>query len=276
MTNMNDVAGLDAALPADDRGLAYGEGVFETILVRDGAPLLWSHHLARLTQGCERLGLVVPSITALESCLGVCGGQGLEVLKIIVTGGSGGRGYKAPASPEPRLRARSMPFAVNHQARRGITARMCSLRVAEQPALAGLKHLNRLENVLARREWTDPAISEGVLLNARDELVEATSMNLLWYRDGRWYTPWLDRAGVEGTLLTALSAEQPIEKVRLGIEALLAAEQVVLLNSVQGIWPVTRLLDSGGECLGDWQPSDFPALEMLNKRVACLLGEHAD
>lgn len=276
MTDMNCPTTLGADLPLDDRGLAYGEGVFETILVRDGVPQLWSQHMARLTRGCMRLGVAVPSDAALIACLEVCGGRGLEVLKLIVTGGSGGRGYKMPDQPVPRLRARAMPFAVNHQARRGITARVCELRVAEQPALAGLKHLNRLENVLARREWTDAAISEGLLLNVRGELVEATSMNLLWYRDGRWYTPWLDRAGVEGTLLTALSAEQPIEKVRLGIEALLAAEQVVLLNSVQGIWPVTRLLDSEGECLNEWKQGKSPALDIVNKRVACLLGERVD
>ncbi|GED43722.1 aminodeoxychorismate lyase [Cobetia marina] len=266
---------LAADLPMEDRGLAYGEGVFETILVRDGQPQLWSRHLARLTRGCRRLGLPVPSSQALDACLNVCRGEGLEVLKLVVTGGSGGRGYKAPESPEPRLRARAMPFVVNREARQGITARVCELRVAEQPALAGLKHLNRLENVLARREWTDPAIREGLLLTASDELVEATSMNLAWYRDGQWFTPCLDRAGVEGTLLVALEAELPVMRVREGLSSLRAAEVVVVMNSVQGVWPLRTLLAASGEPLAQWSAEGHPALASLNDIVARLLGEPA-
>lgn len=270
------LAALTADLPVDDRGLAYGEGVFETILVREGQPQLWSWHLARLAHGCQRLGMAVPSPAELADCLSICQGEGLEVLKLIVTGGSGGRGYKAPESPQPRLRARATPFAVNQEARHGITARVCELRVAEQPALAGLKHLNRLENVLARSEWRDTAISEGLLLNARGELVEATSMNLAWYRDGRWFTPCLERAGVQGTLLAALEAELVFERVRAGLEALGGAEQVVVMNSVQGVWPLRTLLKLDGATLFEWSDAPHPALDELNHTVARLLGEPAN
>ncbi|WP_284892235.1 aminodeoxychorismate lyase [Cobetia amphilecti] len=270
------LAALAADLPSDDRGLAYGEGVFETILVREGQPQLWSWHEARLRRGCQRLGIAAPSSVELAGCLAVCQGEGLEVLKLIVTGGSGGRGYRAPESPETRLRARATPFAVNQQARGGITARVCELRVAEQPALAGLKHLNRLENVLARREWSDTAISEGLLLNAQGVLIEATSMNLAWYRDGRWFTPCLDRAGVEGTMLAALEAEMTFERVREGLESLAWAERVVVMNSVQGVWPLRTLLKPDGAILAEWKDEAHPALDELNHTVARLLGELAN
>lgn len=240
--------------PLDDRGAAYGDGLFETVLVRDGEPSLWEFHLARLARGCAALGLPPPARAELERPLAEAG-QGLAVLKLVWTRGSGGRGYRAPAAPSPRLRWQLAPFAPSEERwAQGVRVRHCRLRLGIQPALAGLKHLNRLENVLARAEWDDDGVAEGLLCDSDGRLVEATAMNLFWRREGRLETPRLDRCGVAGTLRAALLERLPIRVVEATPEVLERAEAVWLGNSVQGIWPVSRLDDAEGRELRRWSP----------------------
>ncbi|MEQ5801833.1 aminodeoxychorismate lyase [Halomonas sp. H10-9-1] len=234
------------AWPLDDRGAAYGDGLFETILVRGGRPLLWDEHLARLARGCHVLGIPMPPEHALAAPLAEAG-PGLEVLKLTLTRGSGGRGYCPPASPRPRLRWQLAEFVpVESRWHSGVRVRHCRLRLASQPLLAGLKHLNRLENVLARAEWSDDGIAEGLLSDADGRLVEATAMNLFWQRGGRLETPCLERCGVAGSLREALISRLDIHAVEAGDEALVGAEAVWLGNSIQGVWPVVRLDDAAG------------------------------
>lgn len=256
----------DTALPIDDRGLAYGDGLFETILVRDGSPLLWKYHMARLQSGIERLALPRLDLAAFDDLPAQCG-PGLKVLKLIVTRGSGGRGYRPPAPAEPRWRwtvSAFQPFAERWFG--GVDVRCCELRLGLQPQLAGIKHLARLENVLARREWRDDAIVEGLLLDSEDCLVEATAMNLVWRRQGRLETPLLDRCGVRGTLLSALDDTLELHWLRAGLEALLEADAVWLINSVQGVWPVRRLDDSAGNCLKRWSLEASDAIRQTAHR----------
>ncbi|WP_111412375.1 aminodeoxychorismate lyase [Billgrantia lactosivorans] len=242
-----------AWVPVDDRGLAYGDGLFETVLVRDGEPLLWARHMARLAWGCRTLGIAMPASTVLDGLPGQAG-AGLRVLKLIVTRGSGGRGYLAPSSAEPRLLWQVDDFTPQAQRwESGVRVRHCRLALGIQPALAGLKHLNRLENVLARGEWDDPEVAEGLLRDSRGNLVEATCMNLFWRRHGRLETPRLDGSGVAGTLRAALLERLEISEVARGPEALVDAEAVWLGNSVQGVWPVVRLDDAEGSPLGSWR-----------------------
>nr|WP_183389775.1 aminodeoxychorismate lyase [Halomonas organivorans] len=243
-------------VPFDDRGLAYGDGLFETVLVRDGEPLLWDEHMARLARGAAVLGIPMPTRATLEA-LPARAGKGLAVLKLMLTRGSGGRGYLAPEAPEPRLRWQAAPFAPNEARwRQGVAVRHCRLRLGIQPVLAGLKHLNRLENVLARAEWSDPEIAEGLLCDVEGRLVEATCMNLFWWRGGAWHTPSLERCGVAGTLREALLARLDIRVVAAEPGALADAEAVCLANSVQGLWPVVRLDDAEGRCLSRWAVND--------------------
>lgn len=239
--------------PLEDRGVAYGDGLFETVLVRNGVPQLWEQHLARLARGCRVLGLPMPAREALEAPLGEAG-EGLSVLKLILTRGSGGRGYAPPATPEPRLRWRLAPFAPDAERwREGVRVRHCRLRLGTQPLLAGLKHLNRLENVLARAEWTDADTAEGLLSDGEGRLVEATCMNLFWQRDGVLETPRLDRCGVSGTLRAALLERTPIREVDAAPETLERVEALWLGNSLQGLWPVARLDDAEGNLLRHWR-----------------------
>ncbi|MFM9271334.1 aminodeoxychorismate lyase [Halomonas elongata] len=240
-------------VPFDDRGLAYGDGLFETVLVRDGVATLWEAHMARLARGCERLGIAMPSRSALDVLPGRAG-AGLQVLKLTLTRGSGGRGYRLPDSPSPRLRWRATPFAPSPERWwQGVRVRHCRLALGIQPHLAGLKHLNRLENVMARAEWQDPDVAEGLLCDSEGRLVEATSMNLFWRRDGCLETPGLARCGVAGTLRDGLCRRLGIQEVDAAPEVLEDAEAVWLGNAVQGLWPVHRLDDARGRMLARWR-----------------------
>lgn len=260
--------------PLEDRGVAYGDGLFETVLLRDGEPQLWSRHLARLERGCRVLGLPVPSRHDIERPLHEAA-SGLQVLKLVLTRGSGGRGYRPPMPASPHLRWWLSPFAPpSGHWRDGIRIRQCRLRLGIQPALAGIKHLNRLENVLARAEWSDPDIAEGLLCDTDGRLVEATCMNLIWRRQGRLETPRLDRCGVAGTLRDALRARLSIHEVEAGDEVLDGVEALWLGNSLQGLLPVTRLDTADGRVRREWPLS--PVHRALQAEALALLGYQDD
>ena len=240
---VNGVAATQVS--ALDRGLAYGDGLFESIrLVGTVAPL-WSRHMQRLTEGCARLQILAPDPARLwREALEVSRGMPQSVLRITVTRGPGERGYGLPTSPQPtRVVAAFVPPPVAAEVyAQGVRMRVCSIRLAEQPLLAGIKHLNRLEQVLARAEWNDPAIAEGLLLDSHGRVISATMANLFAVVDGEWLTPSLERCGVAGVARAEVLAAYPQARVgELTLPALLGASEVFLSSSVRGILPVHSL-----------------------------------
>jgi 4-amino-4-deoxychorismate lyase len=236
-------------LPADDRGLHYGDGLFETMRVRDGVVPLLARHLARLSAGCQRLGLAAPSTAQLrEEVTAAAMGQRDAVLKLVVTRGSGGRGYRAPTDAQARrvLSLHPAPSWPADLAAAGIRARTCATRLAIGGPLAGLKHLNRLEQVLARSEWQDETIPEGLMLDAEGSVVAGTMTNLFLIGDGALQTPRLDRCGVAG-IARAMVLERAarlgiaVEDRRIARDALGTTTAAFVCNSVVGIWPLREL-----------------------------------
>ena len=236
-------------LTSADRGLLYGDGLFETIAVKDGVVCHWQQHLQRLQAGCARLGIepVDEALLAEESRQLVEGVSG-AVLKIIITRGSGGRGYRVPgqAAPTRILQLHDWPDFPVACAEHGVAVRVCHTRLGHNPALAGIKHLNRLEQVLARQEWDDADIMEGLLLDSDGNLVEGTMSNLFLVRDGVLQTPDLHRCGVAGIMRTRVLGMADQLSIRadicqLAIEDLHAAGEIFICNSLIGIWPVIAL-----------------------------------
>ena len=233
-----------------DRGLAYGDGVFETIAVRDGVPLHLERHLARLKAGCARLGFAPPP---LEGDLrDRASGHARAVLKVIVTRGEGGRGYLPPEDPVP-TRVISLYAWPSHEpewAERGVAVRWCDTRLAIQPALAGLKHLNRLEQVLARAEWEGmDQWQEGLMRDMDDNVIEATQANVFVVKGGHLHTPRLDRCGIAGITRGRLieAADElgvACDEVVLDESAVESADEVFLCNSIIGVWPVRAIGDT--------------------------------
>jgi 4-amino-4-deoxychorismate lyase len=232
-------------VPALDRGLAYGDGLFESIRLVDAEAPLWSRHMRRLVESCERLRIPVPDTAQLRSeALEVTRGMSQSVVRITVTRGVGERGYALPVAPRPmRVVAAFAPPQVAGSAHaQGVCMRVCDLRLAEQPLLAGMKHLNRLEQVLARAEWSDPAIAEGVLCDSHGKVISATMANLFAVVDGVLLTPALDRCGVAGVARAEVLAAYPRTQVsELMLDTLLGASEVFLSSSVRGILPVRSL-----------------------------------
>ena len=239
----------DARVPGVDpghRGIAYGDGLFETVRVHDGRVPWWDRHAERLAHGAARLDIVLPDPAYLAGeVAAMARDAGHGVLKLVCSRGAGGRGY----APDPRaegawqLTCHALPAATP---RAGLHLRWCSTRLARQPLLAGLKHCNRLEQVLARAEWNDGAgpdrdADEGLMLDMQGDVVCATAANVFVLRQGRWVTPALDHCGVagvcRGVLLDALDAHAATVSPR-DVDT---ADAVFLCNAVRGILPVARL-----------------------------------
>lgn len=235
-------------LSVRDRGLAYGDGLFETIRVRSGRPRLYERHLQRLREGCSRLHLACDLVVLRAEILAFCAELGEGVAKLLVTRGEGERGYAVPKGPPRRILigsgAPSYPAA---NAEQGVRLFACSTRLAEQPQLAGLKHLNRLEQVLARAEWQDPDFAEGLMRDVSGRVIEGVFSNLFLVSDGRLVTPALQRCGVAGVMRAeiidlARRSGIVVEIRDVSVDELLGADEVFLCNSLYGIWPVRGLL----------------------------------
>jgi 4-amino-4-deoxychorismate lyase len=237
---------LSTHISCADRGLHYGDGIFETLAVFRGVPRFWQFHMDRLAIGCEKLGLeLTPQNVLLREVQTVSAGRKACVVKIIVTRGTGGRGYD-PANASGSCRvvsAYSMPEDIEHQALHGINARIANLRLALQPALGGIKHLNRLEQVIARSEWTDPTVQEAILLDPEDHVISGVSGNIFLISGERMLTPRMDRCGVRGVMRAAvLQAFKPrCEQRRISLDMLPEADEVFLCNAVRGIVPVKNI-----------------------------------
>jgi 4-amino-4-deoxychorismate lyase len=233
-------------ISAADRGLQYGDGLFETIAVVAGQPRFWQGHMDRLSAGCVQLGLpVTPQAVLLRELVTVSAGQSKCIVKIILTRGVSGRGYESgiPAGSNRIVSSHTWPQVEGDPVTLGIRARICDLRLGIQPVLGGIKHLNRLEQVMARREWDDPSIQEGILLDREDHVICGVSSNIFLICSGRLLTPRLDRCGVRGVMRSAiLSAfRERCEQRRMMLDMLPEADEVFICNSVRGVLPVTRI-----------------------------------
>lgn len=235
--------GQDAvpALDPAERGLAYGDGLFETVRVFGRQPVWWPEHLQRLVRGAGVLGIAMPAHDWLHARVQALLQAAPEdaVLKLVLTRGAGGRGYAAgPMQPTLVLSVHAAP----EPATAPVALRWCTTRMAIQPALAGLKHLNRLEQVLARREWTDPAIHDGLMLDTDGYVACATAANVFARVDGRWLTPAVDRRGVAGIARGWVLANVPdASEAGFTRDALESADSLFLCNAVRGILPVGSL-----------------------------------
>ena len=236
---------------AFDRALHYGDGVFETIACVNGRPRFLPLHLERLEFGCERLGIQPPGQEEITAEItGLVSGVERAIVKLLVTGGEAvARGYaRSGHERATRITIRyPWPHDEPAQLHDGVMARTLSLRLGENPRLAGLKHCNRLEQVLARTELAnDPRLSEGILFSSSGNLVSGTMSNVFLVRESSLLTPRIDQCGVAGVmrrvvLREARRAGLPTRECELRAENLQAADEVFLTNARVGIWPVRSL-----------------------------------
>lgn len=250
LINGTPTTGIDAR----DRGLNYGDGLFETLALLDGQPRLWLYHMRRLEHGCRRLGLPLPDTRLLADELAQLYRQytGNDrqrlVAKIIITRGQGGRGYR-PVSAEPtRIVSVSAWPLYPRRHDEGIQVRWCRTRLGQNPQLAGLKHLNRLEQVLASQEWDDDDIAEGLMLDQQGHVIEGTRSNLFVISRQTLVTAPLSECGIAGVVREIICTDVighglPVTVRPLSIADVVAADEAFLCNSIIGIWPIIRIVD---------------------------------
>ena len=233
-----------------ERGLHYGDGLFETIACLAGRPRFIGLHLDRLADGCARLGLVFPGRDVLHrEILAMAAGTRRAIVKVLLTRGAAvARGYAVQGAEQPTRIAMRYGWEAEDPAlaRDGVRVRLATLRLGENPALAGLKHLNRLEQVEARREWSDPGIAEALMLSSGARLVSGVMSNVFLVEDSRLRTPRLDRCGVAGIMRAVVVREAQragiaVEEGALTAEDLPRAQEIFLTNALIGVRPVRDL-----------------------------------
>ncbi len=232
-----------------DRGMMYGDGVFRTMRMENGRILSWPLQYKKLRADCDALDILCPAREVLEEELAqLTKDEANCVVKIIVSRGEGGRGYRVPDSVSPNrfVPTSSLPNYPQHFWQEGVPLHLCEMRLCHQPRLAGIKHLNRLENVLARMEWEDATIPEGVMLDIDGWVIAGTMTNIFMRTQNLLVTPDLSACGVAGLQRDRVLACAPqlglnIEIRAIALNDLYTADEIFVCNSVIGLWPVKQI-----------------------------------
>ncbi len=242
-----------------DRGFAYGDGVFRTIKMQGGLPECWPQHYQKLVADCAAINIVCPSAELLMSDLSQLFLADVEnvdlhaVAKIIITRGEGNRGYTPPAITAPmRVVTKSaMPDYPAVRFSDGVHLTVCETHLGAQPKLAGIKTLNRIENVLARMEWAGSIsadIADGIMLDMQDNVIECTAANIFARFGDTLMTPSLANCGIAGITRQRIIDLAPMLKLKTAIETfdltkLLMADEIIICSSLYGAWQVVQIQD---------------------------------
>jgi 4-amino-4-deoxychorismate lyase len=252
MRDWHKLGGNQRVIDSGERAFHYGDGLFETIAIRGGRPRLWDYHVDRLVAGSRRLGLDIPPSTALRRQLDVALGESDHntdfcTAKIILTAGPSQRGYgRSMPTPAEIYVGLYAGVPLNRQAyEKGVSAIMCETRLAVGSPVAGLKTLNRIEQVLARSECLAAGAFEGLTRDADDRVICGTMSNVFIVKNNRLMTPSLERCGVAGTMRrhvieTLGRGGETVALTDLVENDLAGADEVFVTNSQVGIVPLQR------------------------------------
>ena len=270
-------------LPANflnDRGLAYGQGVFETILIHESKIPLISRHLLRLVDGAIALNISIESNIILQyvnSFIEHLRAKSVTdgVIKVIVTAGQGGRGYQSPNIINPAVICSysNLPEYISYYRTQQISVRFCQHRLADNQPLAGIKHLNRLDQVIARNEWSSENFHEGLMFNQSDCLVEAISANVFIRNNlGQWITPDLNQAGVSGVMRSVLieeifpACDIPVSISQISKDELVQSQALLTCNSIRGLAAVGSIFNHQNQLVKSL-PIDEQTLMLCKKLI---------
>lgn len=233
-------------LPASDRATQFGDGCFTTARIVNGAVSLLDAHIRRLQSACETLLIPFTQWDILESEMRqLAFGKPSGVLKVIISRGSGGRGYSGSACYHPTriLSLSDYPAHYERWRHEGVTLTLSPVRLARNPMLAGIKHLNRLEQVLIRTHLEQTDADDALVLDSEGFITECCAANLFWRQGSDVFTPSLEQAGVKGIMrqfCLQLLARSGYNVVEASVKeaALLSADEVVICNALMPVVPV--------------------------------------
>jgi len=242
---------VDSCIDVCDRGFQYGDGLFETIAYKNSQLQLWDAHMQRLRHGCDRLSLGV-----VDEALWLDDIKQLQlkedaVIKLIISRGVSGRGYTYNTSNNvTRVTAVSLWPNYTRDNFQGIATTFCKTPISINPVLAGIKHLNRLDNVLARNEWHSADIAEGFMLDHNQHVIEGTMSNVFCVLGEELYTPSLQQCGVAGVMRQRVLEYAKVQGVSVNIIEIsklnfLQMDSIFITNSLIGIWPVKKIIEDG-------------------------------
>ncbi|MCW9055914.1 MAG: aminodeoxychorismate lyase [Gammaproteobacteria bacterium] len=237
-------------ISVNDRGFQYGDGVFETIACKNRSLIYWNEHLQRLNNACSILKLAITDentwLKDIEKIIKTHDED--QVIKLIYSRGEGQRGYKLPDPTEPVriVMSSPMPVYTEDMYHQGVSLMVCKTPASSNSRLAGLKHLNKLDIVLARSEWSDETIFEGLMLDDYGNVIEGTMSNFFAVKNNSLYTPILKRSGVNGIIrqrIIDLAKNDNIvtQQIEIKLDKLLEMDEIFITNSLIGLCPVNQL-----------------------------------
>lgn len=266
MKLVNGVEQSDIAIT--DRAMQYGDGCFTTILFEHGKPRLWSLHLQRLKKNVAAFDIAEPDWLQLTEQVHRLAKNYPDKggVKVLISRGTGGRGYSPSGCSATQVIVSDFVWPAHYREWQvqGIALGVCRQRLALAPMLAGFKHLNRLEQVMLKKETEQAGWLDAVALDVNGDVVEATASNIFWRKGQTLYTPELNMSGVHGVMrahVIALAADCDfcIEFVKKPLDALLCADEVFITNALMALVPVTEI--------NGIRFTARTALKALNKRL---------
>ncbi|MET0988647.1 MAG: aminodeoxychorismate lyase [Steroidobacteraceae bacterium] len=230
------------AVALTNRGLHYGDGLFETMLLRAGKIRFLQTHLQRAEEGCRRLHMAAPTSELLQDLRQLPDDPQPCIVKLLLVRSGTARGYRPALESRPLRLLLLYPWS---EAPATLRVQWCSSRWSSNTQLAGLKHLNRLEQVLAQQELGATS-DEGLMLDGAGELISATSGNVFLVTNGNLRTPDLRASGVRGVMRTeviaaARTAGITVEECALWPNDVERADEVFVTNALRGLRPVVQL-----------------------------------
>jgi 4-amino-4-deoxychorismate lyase len=263
------------SLSITDRAFAYGDGLFTTAKISAGKVELLSEHINRLRTGSEKLGLIDCDFNALRTELELLAQQyALAVLKVVISAGSGGRGYSRIGAEQPTVVISVFDFPEHYLAwqKQGISLGISEQRLGLNPMLGGIKHLNRLEQVLLRRELDKTDFDDLLVRNVNDNVIETTCANIFWLKDDILFTSKIEYSGVAGLMRAAILAKYPQTTIKKATLAeLLSAQEIFICNSVMGIVPVQLFTSLSSSSLLDIKSLQIKDVKRIQQTVLSYL-----
>ncbi|KZN57414.1 aminodeoxychorismate lyase [Pseudoalteromonas luteoviolacea] len=227
-----------------DRGLNYGDGFFTTVKIDSGALALWDYHLMRLQECEKRLGFPALDYKSLTNeCQEIAKERNLGFLKVLVTRGCGGRGYGLPEKPTPKIIVTQgdLPSHYKDWKKNGVSLGYSDIQLGHQPLFAGLKTLNRLEQVMIKQGAQNSLFDDVLVEDIAGNIIESSASNILVVKNGGVFTPKLDMCGISGVYLRHLCSQLKVIEQRIQRQDLEQADAIYICNSLMGLVPVKSL-----------------------------------
>lgn len=266
---MTCINGAEAEyIAVSDRAMQYGDGCFSTILVEQGKPRLWPLHQARFEKTLAALSIPMPDWLTVQQQVERLAANFVSkgVVKVLISRGSGGRGYSPTGCESPSVVISHSPFPKHYHGWQqvGIELGVCQQALGLSPMLAGFKHLNRLEQVLLKQEIESCNWADAVVCDVLGQVVETSASNIFWRKGNTIFTPDLSMAGVCGVMRSHVmtlikSTPYCLEIVKSPLDALLCADEVFITNALMALVPINQI--------NEHSFTERMAFNELNKRL---------